>query len=120
MYRGNQMSRGVVCEINFSSQCHYIGYNFKKYRGCPNDEARSLRLYDTDAGTKITIYDSPSFSRRDDYVTITVLQNIGQLDISTLERSFQNEYVKVRFSRKNGLDGKVSALQIQNPGCAGK
>jgi hypothetical protein len=81
----------------------------------PNDEARSCILMDVTRGTVISVYDSPSASTSDDYTTITALDNISQLVLSTFEQSFSNSQVAVTYNKDNGLDGKVSYVKVQAP-----
>lgn len=83
-------------------------------RVSPNDEARSLKLSEVAPFTIITVYDSPDAAADDDYTTIKVKQTTPKdLVVGTFENSFENQYVKVEHSHDNGLDGKVSSIQIQ-------
>ncbi len=81
----------------------------------PNDEARSCILMDVSKGTVISVYDNSSGSTSDDYTTITALENIVQLVISTFEQSFSSSQVVVTWNKHNGLDGKVSLIKVQAP-----
>ncbi|MFN7963792.1 MAG: hypothetical protein U0002_21190 [Thermoanaerobaculia bacterium] len=92
------------------------GWNLKSSGApVPNDTARSCILMDVGKGTVITVYDSPDAKTNDDYTTITALENIVELVISTFEQSFSNSQVVVTWTKNNGLDGKVSYIKIQAP-----
>lgn len=93
-------------------------FNFKKLKRAVNDEARAMVLYGPlKKGTVIRIFDSPKGKKNDDWLEITVLQDVWnqQITFATLERSWQDSNVKVAFRKKNGLDGKVSRVEINVP-----
>jgi hypothetical protein len=50
-----------------------MAFDFQHYDACQNDETRSGILRYTDYGTIITLYDSPSGDKGDDYTEIKVL-----------------------------------------------
>ena len=78
-----------------------------------NDEARSCTLLDVTAGTIITVFDSPSASTGDDWTEIVVKQNIVSYTISSFEKNIDDAYVTQTFHKHNGLDGKISNIQIK-------
>ena len=81
-----------------------------------NDEVVACILMDVPKGTVITLYDSPSASPDDDYTTITVLQNIYQFTIESIEEgSTSTMPVQIDYHKKNGLNGKVSFIQVDVP-----
>jgi hypothetical protein len=84
--------------------------------GCENDEARSLSLTGIDKGTRISLFDSASANREDDHVIIDIKRNIGMHErvvISTFEKTENNSTYQMVFARNNGLDGKVSRIQVE-------
>jgi hypothetical protein len=104
LYEGNNATQNIV-----------KSYQDDSYDGkvSPNDEARSLKLYDVRAGCKITVYDNNKASTNDDYCVIEVKRRVSEYVVGTFERSMDNDIVRVTFIRNNGLDGKVSYIKIQ-------
>jgi len=81
----------------------------------PNDETRSCTITDASAGTVIYVYDSPSASKDDDWAEIQVAQNItSPVVVNTFENStsYGGGAVKVTYHKNNGLDGKVSYIEV--------
>lgn len=81
----------------------------------PNDEARSCTIVDAPPGTVINVYDSPSASKDDDWTEIKVNQNVGSpVVVNTFESSttYGGGAVSVTFHKHNGLDGKVSYVEV--------
>ena len=109
LYEGGGGSQNLVCSVE-------VGRNqridFTRHSQCDNDEARSLRLYDVPAGRALLLFDSPSGSREDDWIAIRTKRPILDKRISSFERSFEDDDVAVTFFRNNGLNGKVSRLEI--------
>ncbi len=84
----------------------------------PNDEARSCTIVDATAGTVITVYDSPSASKDDDWAEIRVNSNVSSpVVVPTFENStsYGGGSVTVTYHKNNGLDGKVSYISILPP-----
>lgn len=79
----------------------------------PNDEARSLVLNDVEPYTTIRVFDDPSGAKDDDYTIIKVRNSRPNLVVGTFENSFDNGDVSVQHYHKNGLDGKVSYIEIE-------
>lgn len=94
--------------------------NLKDYDNT-NDEARSVRLRFVQPGTVIKVYDSPEGSYDDDVTTIVVKRADWDYVIDSFEESYEDEYVKVNYQEDsgwfaNGLDGKVSRIEVDNLG----
>lgn len=114
-----------IAEIRFHNRTETVGVthsdarqdiNFKTRRGFRNDEARNLSLINIRANTLITVYDSSPPSTRDDWTTIYVKKRINSsqmIRVKSFENSYENDFVKVTYRRKNGLDGKVSYCTIR-------
>ena len=65
------------------------------------------------AGTKIWVCDHPDDCSRDDYAIIEVKKQLKSNQVycvQSFEHNFEDEIVKVTYSKKNGLDGKVSRV----------
>lgn len=106
-YEGNNCTQDLLGTFNVQ----YTRVNLKQHK-MDNDEARSMCLKNVIPGTVIRVFDSPDGSWNDDVCTITVKKYVGDYDINTFEKSFEDEFVKVEFHKKNGLDGKVSRIEI--------
>ena len=109
LYEGNNASQDVVCILNTRAN---QSLNFQNHQECDNDEARSMVLNAVPAGTTIALFDSPSGNLQDDWVEVIVKRDIHRKEIGTFERSFEDSDVRVNFHRNNGLDGKVSRLEV--------
>ncbi|MDB5980320.1 MAG: hypothetical protein JWQ69_1335 [Pseudomonas sp.] len=84
-------------------------------QGCENDEARSLSLSGIAKGTRINLYDNPRGSREDDHATIDVKRDIGideKVVVGSFELNRNNNDYRIVYSRNNGLDGKVSRIEV--------
>lgn len=113
LYEGNEGSQNLVCTLNIGQQASVA---FQGHPECDNDEARSAVLFDARAGTVIRLYDSPRGLREDDWVELVVERDISEARISTFERSTQWSGVRATYHRNNGLDGKVSLVEIDTSG----
>ena len=84
-----------------------------------NDEARSMVLRYPRVGTRITLFDSPSAKRNDDYTVIVVKKTAPKIVIHSFEdedlRDDTKELISLEYHKDNGLDGKVSHMEI-SPG----
>jgi len=110
-YEGNNATQDLICGINAS-----VNQSLHLPAGsCSNDEARSLVLFDLPAGRAVRLFDSPSGQTEDDWVEIEALQTVSQRTLSTFESSFNDGQLRVSFFRNNGLDGKVSRIEIGPP-----
>lgn len=77
-----------------------------------NDRARSGKLSGS-AGRTITVYDSPDAKTNDDYTVVQFKTTVTNYYLDTFEKNYEDSNVKVTYVRKNGLDGKVSAIRFQ-------
>lgn len=85
--------------------------------GCENDEARSMSLSGVKKGTRITVFDNGDGNRSDDYAVIDIKRDIGireNVVIGSFENNTDNNDYQIVYNRNNGLDGKVSRLEIGN------
>lgn len=103
-YEGNNATRELAQSVEDSP-----GQNFRPVR---NDEIRSAKLLDVRPGCEIRVFDSPDGATNDDYSIINVKRSNPEYVVPTFERSYEDEYVRVSFIRVNGLDGKVSRIQV--------
>lgn len=84
-------------------------------QGCENDEARSMSLSGIKEGTRITLFDNRDGKRHDDYSIIDIKRDIGMSEevvIGSFERNADNGTYQAVYTRNNGLDGKVSRIEI--------
>ncbi|SHN22577.1 hypothetical protein SAMN05216593_11530 [Pseudomonas asturiensis] len=86
--------------------------------GCENDEAQSLSLSGIAKDTRITVFDSPRASLADDYAVIEVKRDIGireDVIVHEFERTLETDDYRVDYFKYNGLNGKVSRVEIAVP-----
>ena len=121
LHEGGSGSQDVVCRIPVPDNREYRFYNFKKDKlGCENDEARSFTLVDVPANTILHFYDSPSRRINDDWLRVRTRREIGRMVVSSFQLDRDRPDIQLQYTRKNGLDGKVSSLEINPPDpCAG-
>ncbi len=110
---GNDCKQDVVMDVQDTPQ----SYNLKRISGA-NDEARSLEIQGVQTGTTIRVFDSPSGSRNDDWTEIYVGRFIRSRCINSFEGESFGEATSGETTfvfdhhHKNGLDGKVSRLEV--------
>ncbi|MDH0749366.1 hypothetical protein N5D61_23860 [Pseudomonas sp. GD03842] len=83
--------------------------------GCENDEARSLSLSGIAKGTRLSLFDSRSGSREDDHMIIDVTRDIGlheHVVVGSFEQNWTTDAYKATYVRNNGLNGKVSRIEV--------
>ncbi len=114
LWEGNNADKkqDTVCAIP-------AGHKTLKFptQGCENDEARSMSISGMKAGTRITVYDNPDAHRNDDYAIIDIKRDIGfneDIVIGSFERTQDNNSYQIVYVRNDGLDGKISRLEISN------
>ncbi|TCV96215.1 hypothetical protein EC912_102565 [Luteibacter rhizovicinus] len=82
------------------------------------DGVRGLSLdlheFGLPAGTTFTLFDSPNGKRSDDYTTIRVLGDITNRSvvIPSFHTSYNDGNVSVDARYRNGLDGKISRVEL--------
>lgn len=89
--------------------------NLKDNNSWNNDKIRSLKLKSVSPNTIIRLFDSPTASQSDDWVEIKVKKEARTLIIPQLERNDDNEYYTQKTYYKNGLNGKVSHVEVIKP-----
>jgi hypothetical protein len=108
-YEGNGGRQNKVCDLGAGRAT----INFKNHRECDNDEARSLVLQNVRAGTVVRVFDDPGCKRSDDWSEVRVRQDVARYVVASFERSVSEAHATVAFHRDNGLDGKVSCVQVE-------
>jgi hypothetical protein len=113
LYEGRNATQNIVCGIP-GGEATTINFKSGDRRGCENDEARSARLFGLRAGTTFTVFDSPDGKRSDDYTMVRVLRDLGSrtVTIPSFHTSYKDGYVDVQARYRNGLDGKVSRVNV--------
>ena len=86
--------------------------NLKNNSSWKNDAIRSIKLKSVAQGTKIKLFDNPDGKTNDDWVEITVNKHLASLTIPHLERNQSSGDYTQKYYRDNGLNGKVSRVQI--------
>jgi hypothetical protein len=87
--------------------------NFTSQPGFTNDEARALRLTSAPAGTIIRVYDDSTGATSDDWTQIFV-KNTASECLGTLQSSSSSSTLTVDHHHINGLDGKVSRVDVRS------
>ncbi|WP_430908143.1 hypothetical protein [Maribacter sp. 2-571] len=105
-YEGNGCDQDVVQSIG--------NKNFDG-RAQKNDEARSVNLIQVPKGTVIKVYDNPKGKENDDFAIILVKKKIFNYCIRTFEQSIYSSNIEMNYTRKNGLDGKISKIVVHYP-----
>lgn len=78
-----------------------------------NDDARSLQLSNVHAGSIIRVFDSSDGATNDDWTQIFV-KSTQTSCIGTFQSSSNTPSLKVDFHLVNGLDGKVSRVDVRS------
>ncbi len=86
--------------------------DFKKTEGFTNDDARSVTLLNVRKGAIIRVYDNPEGKEDDDYAEIVVKKEVQSYCVKSFENTYEDDTVKVTFHKNNGLDGKVSRVEV--------
>lgn len=112
LYEGDGATKkeDIVCVIPVKA-----GVVNRKANGCENDEARSMSLSGVAKGTRITLYDNPAGDTQDDHLIVDVLRDIRineHLIIPSFEQDRSEPAYRAVFNRNNGLNGKVSRIEI--------
>lgn len=107
-YEGNDATQNIVCGIGAGSSRSVEGGE----EGCENDEARSVRMINVPANTRLQVFNSRSGSTSDDFSILTTKQTIEDEHISSFEQNRNTNSFSVVFFRNNGLDGKVSLFEV--------
>ena len=114
---------GAVGNFGFDSEI-MTGANCTYSKACHNDEIRSVWVgVDVKPGTVIKVWDSPDRSGKDDFANIIIRKVKYKPDdrlqggrkgmcISTFEQSRSGNDYEIYYRRVNGLDGKISSVQI--------
>jgi hypothetical protein len=107
---------GFVCKVGTEKD---QDINFKKKQNrCENDEAKSMVLTGFfKKGTRIFLYDNPDGKRSDDWFEIEFKDDMVNVRyvIPSFELSFKDRFIWATYHKKNGLNGKVSRMEIRIP-----
>ena len=118
-YEGNYGTQNIVCTLPQAPMMVHFGaywlFPSNPYE-CDNDEARSVRLLNIPAGAMLVVFDDGGCGPNDDYTRIRVLQSISDLTIGSFEGGTYPSSIDFQHVHNNGLDGKVSCVQISRCG----
>jgi hypothetical protein len=114
-YEGNSLRGDVLGSV---WDCNSQFYKLKELNisGVPNDEARSVRLLGVRAGTRLVVYDSPGCSTDDDWAEVAVKTNVWDREVPSFTiPDYEDDEIVVVYHgvRNNGLDGKVSCIEVR-------
>ena len=111
LFEGNNGSQNRVCSVAIQ-QGKKMNFKGSSSGGCTNDEARSLVFHRAPVGTLVRLYDHPDGKREDDWSEIEVVSQEPFFTVSSFQKQVEDGPYKLRYFRNNGLDGKVSRLEI--------
>lgn len=113
---------GTICLGNScSAYNHSLSYDKGKYWNLTdsntsimaNDEAKAVKLDNVPSGTTIKVYDNSDGHKDDDWAKITVKQTTDQtIKITSFEDNYEDENYQIEYHKNNGLDGKVSLIEV--------
>ncbi len=110
LYEGNGASQSLLQSLIYEKG---KSINLTNTGGVPpNDEIKSCALHDLPPGALLYFYDNAGGMRNDDWCEIEVKKTHQQYVVRTLERTYEDEYVRVTYHHHNGLDGKVSRIDM--------
>jgi hypothetical protein len=125
LYEGTNAGGSLVCSIFVVEvlSLELGGFSdgkvdLSQVENCDNDEASSVRLLNVRPGLILRLYDRPQGMVDDDWIEIEVKRSLTSKVIGSLERSFEDSDVRVRYySFGNDLNDAVSRLEIgpRNP-----
>jgi len=107
-YEGNGATQNIVCGIGAGTSRSVKGGE----KGCENDEARSVRMFNVPANTRLQVFDSPDGSMSDDFNILRTTRKIEDESIHSFEQDLNTYSFSSVFLRNNGLDGKVSLFKV--------
>lgn len=110
LYEGNNATQNLICAIPVKDPIGHVNFNPSNVYACQNDEARSLKLLDMQAGAEYALFDSGYGSTNSPFVTITIKKDFTSKIINSFENSFEDDEVKVTYCCGGTLDGKVSSI----------
>lgn len=114
-FEGDNGTQNVVRQDSFETTQEYkIESNLKNHRG-QNDEIRSAVLEHVPINTRIWIYDNPDGKTNDDWAVLTVKKYKKRIQINHFEQTVDNADYRLEYSRKNGLNGKISRIKVEAP-----
>ncbi|HEX7153172.1 MAG TPA: phospholipase D-like domain-containing protein [Thermoanaerobaculia bacterium] len=115
-YEGNSGTQDAVCAFA-ATRLRSVEFYDPPFDGtdwrCNNDEARSVLLHDIAAGSVFRLYDDPGgMYQDDDWTEIIAKRAVSRKYIDSFEQAFEDDDVRVIHHRDNGLDGKVSRVEV--------
>jgi hypothetical protein len=109
LHEGNGCSQDLLASVTYKKGRRI---NFKKSKTIENDEARSCSLHDLPVGAVVRFFDNPKGKKDDDWCEITVKKSHQQYCVGSFERTYEDDFVRVTYHKDNGLDGKVSRMEM--------
>lgn len=93
----------------------WINLQDENNTGIPDNKIRSCMLSNVRGGAVIRLYDSPIGDTSLDWTRIEIKdveKDIPTIVIPTFEHSMEDEWFKIECFEKDGLDGKISLIEI--------
>lgn len=121
-FEGNNCTQAALGAINHEKLAGYSKWSLVPGQFGWNDEARSVLIRSNWRTTveprqmDIDIFDSPEWSKDDDWVKIVVKDAMlippEGVCVKSFERPFNRDGVYIELHPNNGLDGKVSRISL--------
>ena len=110
-YEGNNGTQNLVCSVRVVD-----GHvdNLQNGSTCANDETRSVVLWNVPANRVVRLYDSPSGHTDDDWFVFRTKRHVKHKVINSFQHNIDDDDIEALYYRNNGLDGKVSRIEIEN------
>lgn len=120
LYQDDNAAEEINCTVSLEKEKDiyiggggdYVGYSYNAKPDCQNDQARSAILFDIPPGRVIRFFDNPSKKREDDWTEVIVKRAISERIIHSFQESIDDEDVRIIYHRNNGLDGKISRIEV--------
>ncbi|WP_421568945.1 metallophosphoesterase family protein [Stenotrophomonas sp. PD6] len=112
LYEGNNATQDFQCEVPLAG---YPRFNMGSTYGCPNDEAKSLRILKAKKGTRIELFGNWDQKPDQAFAVIEVKEDITTpVMVGSFERKWEEANWKIQRYGEGTLDGKISSVAVSN------
>ncbi len=115
-FDGDNARRDFVCNVSLEEARQV---DLGTHPDCGGARARSFRLRDVPAGRVIRFYNGPRESRDTDWTEILPKRFLASRRFESFEINIDTADARVTYVRRNGLDGRVSRIEISAVAPAG-
>ncbi|MDH3791782.1 MAG: hypothetical protein OES41_08565, partial [Rhodospirillales bacterium] len=108
-FDGDDARRDFVCNVSLEEARQV---DLGTHPDCGGSRAHSFRLRDVPAGRVIRFYNGPRESRDTDWTEILPKRFLASRRFESFEINIDTADARVTYVRRNGLDGRVSRIEI--------